>query len=539
MAFVSFLLHGHLPFVYHPEKNKFLEEDWFNEAMTEVYIPLVIMLHELKDKNIKNSFTISLSPTLLSMMSNELLIKKFTSYLDQRIIFLENEVNNYIQFDQSNSNLKSSYNLLNFYKNISDKFINKYQKNIINEFRILRNKNIIEIITTSITHTFSPNFQPYPHYLKLQISSAISDFNSYFGFKPDGFWLPECGYFEGLEQILLENKIKYTIIEAHGILMGDTLPINGVYSPVFSDNGFAFFPRDIDSAKNVWSRQEGYPASVEYRDFHKDIGTEWSDNSRVKKMLHKNIDNEYIKSFTGIKYWAIGEDSNGNKKSYNPFFAKEMTKIHANDFLDKRETINKKISKSMNKPPLFTAPYDMELFGHWWFEGIDFLKNIAVEADKRKNISLTTFSSYLKEYNNHQVINPQYSTWGQNGFSQVWNNENNNRLIIDSHEILDKYEKIIFDIKSKNIENNSNEKKALVMLTKILFLLTSSDWPFLINSGIAAYPTKRFYIHKEDFEKLYIQIENKKIDKKILKDLNFKYPVFSNIKYKDLENYYA
>ncbi len=505
MGFVSFLLHGHLPYVNHPEKESFLEEDWFNEAMAEVYIPLAIMLNDLDKKNLKNQFTLSLSPTLLAMMSNHTLIKKFVKYLQQRIDFLQSELDNYIQFDQKNEQLKPAYALLKKYNEIKFSFISKYNFNIISEFKRLKENSVVEIITTSLTHTFSPNFMPYKSYLHLQIKCALDDFESFFGYRPDGLWLPECGYFEGLEDILLENGLKYTIIEAHGILMGEELPKNGVYAPVYAKNGFVFFPRDIDSAKNVWSRTEGYPASKYYRDFHKDIGTSWDDN-RVYKMLHKNIDNEYIKSFTGIKYWQIGENENGDKNIYDPFIAREMTKSDAEDFIIKRSIIKEKISDLMDKPPLFTAPYDMELFGHWWYEGIDFLKNISLISSKNEEINLTTFSCYLQKFKTHQLLNPKYSTWGQNGFSQVWNNEKNNRIIIESHNILEKFEHLIKLIFSENILLAEIEKEAVVLLTKIVFLITSSDWPFLINSGIYAYTIKRFYIHKEDFEFLLNKI---------------------------------
>jgi 1,4-alpha-glucan branching enzyme len=38
---VALILHAHLPFVRHPEHEHFLEEDWFFEAITESYIPLL------------------------------------------------------------------------------------------------------------------------------------------------------------------------------------------------------------------------------------------------------------------------------------------------------------------------------------------------------------------------------------------------------------------------------------------------------------------------------------------------------------------
>ena len=38
------VLHAHLPYVRHPEYPQFLEEDWFFEALTETYVPIVSVL---------------------------------------------------------------------------------------------------------------------------------------------------------------------------------------------------------------------------------------------------------------------------------------------------------------------------------------------------------------------------------------------------------------------------------------------------------------------------------------------------------------
>jgi len=35
-GYLALVLHAHLPFVRHPEHERFLEEDWFFEAMTEI-----------------------------------------------------------------------------------------------------------------------------------------------------------------------------------------------------------------------------------------------------------------------------------------------------------------------------------------------------------------------------------------------------------------------------------------------------------------------------------------------------------------------
>ena len=40
----------------------------------------------------------------------------------------------------------------------------------------------------------------------------------------------------------------------------------------FNDTDLIAFGRDLDSAKQVWSKHEGYPGDPAYRDFYRDIG---------------------------------------------------------------------------------------------------------------------------------------------------------------------------------------------------------------------------------------------------------------------------
>ena len=51
-GFLALILHAHLPFVRHPEHNRFMEENWLFEAITETYIPLLTVLDRLADDRI-------------------------------------------------------------------------------------------------------------------------------------------------------------------------------------------------------------------------------------------------------------------------------------------------------------------------------------------------------------------------------------------------------------------------------------------------------------------------------------------------------
>ena len=65
---LALILHAHLPFVRHPEHEHFLEEEWFFEAITEAYIPLLRMMQRLMADRVPFKLTMSITPTLCAML---------------------------------------------------------------------------------------------------------------------------------------------------------------------------------------------------------------------------------------------------------------------------------------------------------------------------------------------------------------------------------------------------------------------------------------------------------------------------------------
>ena len=103
-GYLALTLHAHLPFVRHPEYNEFLEERWFFEAITETYIPLLDMLKGLTDDSVPFFLTFNLSPSLCSMLDDNLLKDRFVGYLDRMIELANREVDR-TRFDQQFNNL--------------------------------------------------------------------------------------------------------------------------------------------------------------------------------------------------------------------------------------------------------------------------------------------------------------------------------------------------------------------------------------------------------------------------------------------------
>jgi hypothetical protein len=170
--------------------------------------------------------------------------------------------------------------------------------------------------------------------------------------------LPECAYFPGVENYLQEAEIRWFIVDAHGVLYAEPRPAYGVFAPVLTPNGIAAFARDLESARQVWSRNEGYPGDPRYRDFYRDVGFDL-DLDYVRPYLPSPD----LRGFTGLKYFRITGPT-PDKEVYDRALALAAVETHAAHFLAARREQARKLGEIMDRPPLILAPYDAELFGH-------------------------------------------------------------------------------------------------------------------------------------------------------------------------------
>ena len=83
---------------------------------------------------------------------------------------------------------------------------------------------------------------------------------------------------------------------------------------------------------------------------------------------------------------------------------------HAAHFLHSRIEQFNKIGAIMDRPPIVLAPYDAELFGHWWYEGPEFLDYFVRKAYyDQKVFSLITPHEYLGRHPTQQIARPSAS----------------------------------------------------------------------------------------------------------------------------------
>lgn len=513
------VLHSHIPFIKHPEYEYFLEEHWLYEAISECYLPLLMQLETLQKENVNVKLTVSLTPTLCEMLSDDMLKERYEKYLQKMITLSEKEVERTKHDPQFNNTAKFYLDrftaLFNYYKT-------DLNSNVLAGYKKFKDKRILEIITCAATHGFLPFMAHFDKGVKAQIEVAVNNYQKHFGQKPDGIWLPECAYYQGLETILNDYGIKYFFTDTHGILYSKPRPRYGVYAPVYTKTGTAAFARDFHSSKQVWSSKEGYPGDFNYRDFYRDIGYDL-DMEYIKPYI--SPDGERV--FTGIKYYKITGKSD-YKEPYIRENAINKVSEHAQHFVWKISNQIQELVPLMDRPPLICSPYDAELFGHWWFEGPEFLANTFRHMHNDNAVKPITPSEYLKKYRTNQVVEVNPSSWGDKGYYEVWLNGGNDWI----YRHLDYAVKKISDLAVKYANTtDQNIKRVLNQMCREILLAQSSDWAFLITTGTAVeYAVKRTKEHLHNFLRLE-QMLSDGIDERFLSKCETKDSIFQELSY--------
>jgi 1,4-alpha-glucan branching enzyme len=529
----ALILHAHLPFVRHPEHEHFLEEEWLFEAITESYIPLLRMMQRLVDDLVPFKITMSITPTLCAMLQDELLCERFVRHLDLLIDLAAREQKRNRKHPQLRE-LAKLYIAL--FSETRRHFVDEWKCNLLSVIRELRQTGALEIIASAATHGLLPILhQQSPRAARAQVLIGRDVYIELFGGEASGFWLPECGYTPGLQWILQEANLRWFIVDAHGLLFGTPPPGCSIYGPCYTPAGPAAFGRDPAASRQVWSAHEGYPGDPVYREFYRDIGFDLP-------MEDLQSFAGGTRKFFGIKYHRI-TGRGDEKQLYDRMAAENAAAQHAIHFLKQIHEHIGEISE-VGFEPIIVAPFDAELFGHWWFEGPIFLEQFIRRAANERDVHLTTPSEYLAAHPTQQIVEPAASTWGENGHLAVWLDPTNAWIYPQLQSATDRMIRLApQQINAVVGQPLAGEPPApeitdrvLKQLARELLLAQSSDWPFLMKTGTAPeYATQRTIDHLARFNRLHDQFVTNDLDEEFLRDCEWRNNIFPNVNWR----YYA
>lgn len=533
------ILHTHLPWVLN-HGNWPHGEDWLTEAVAECYIPLLNMLNSLVSENIIPKITFDISPVLCEQLENENFPEIFEKYCRNKITAANQDEVNFKKWAYNPHHIwLASYWSRWYFDRLND-FKNKYDCSIVKSLKHLQDIGAIEIMTCGATHGYLPLLASEKS-VNLQIKLAVENYKKHFDRAPRGIWLPECAYrpsYEwkslipiapfhygrlrpGVEQILAKHEIEYFVVDepltADGIPLGEFADFskerfislnNPEYS--FSANGFDKSPLslyNVSSSENteygtaiaftrhkklamqVWSGQIGYPGEPDYLDFHK---KQWGSMLRYWRVTDNKADMMY-------------------KTLYHPDWTNDKVDLQSNHFIHHIENTANYYNNSTGKFATVCIPFDTELFGHWWFEGPEFLKNLIKGLNYSPYINTATASEQINIIKPVETMRIPEGSWGENNNHDVWSNAENKwtwvALYNDENRLKDIYERI-------DVQNIKFELKRVLLQALREFLLEqASDWQFLIYTKSAKdYAEQRLSFHHSDFNKLcdmaYKIIEN-------------------------------
>src|SRR5262249_27209896 len=146
-------LHAHLPYVRHPEYDRFLEERWFFEAVTETYIPLIKFFDRLRDEEVPFQLTLSGSPPLANMLEDPLLREGTVRHLDLLIQLADSECERTRSWPEVNF-------LAHMYKRLFEEarwiFLERCGTRLVKVFQEYAERGNLELITCAGTHGYLP-----------------------------------------------------------------------------------------------------------------------------------------------------------------------------------------------------------------------------------------------------------------------------------------------------------------------------------------------------------------------------------------------
>lgn len=523
LGYLNLVLHAHLPFVRHPEYCDSFEERWLFEAITETYIPLLLTYESLIRRDIRFKITMSLTPPLMEMLSDELLQNRYMRHMENLMELAEKEK---IRTKNDPDFHATALMYQRKFRQCYDFFVGRCGKNLLRAFREIRDYGALEIITCCATHGFLPIMSVHPEAVRAQIDVGAANYRKHMGSSPRGIWLAECGYYPGHDLFLQRQGIRFFFVDSHGLLLARPKPPYAIYSPVLCpESGVAALARDPDSSRQVWSSIEGYPGDFNYREFYRDAGYDLP-----MEYIAPHIHESGTRINTGVKYYRITGKTE-KKEPYHEERAVERTRAHARHFVSSRIEQCRELAQAMDRPPLITCPYDAELYGHWWYEGPRFIQSLFEEIHRLNyEIEPVTAMDYLEWHPHNPEASPSMSSWGHNGYCEFWLDECNDWIYRHLH----KAQQRMIDLACQYREEKDPLRiRALNQAARELLLAQSSDWAFIIRSATCVeYAEKRTRDHLINFTELFEEIEKGEINIDFLEDIEDRNNIFREIDFR-------
>ena len=468
----ALILHAHLPYI-RPAGKEILEERWLYEAVAETYLPLIWALERLQADGVPARVAISLSGPLLSMLGDPGLMARCRGHLARIADLAALEAS---RLADTALEKAAFYHRDHFARLVVE--LDRRDNNLLGAFKALEEAGLVELFTVAGTHAYLPLLGSDAA-RAAHIEAGAGEFARHFGRRPAGMWLPECAYAPGLDHLLAAADIRWFIAESSTVAAAFP-PVDGPV--VQTPGGVTAFARDPEASRQVWDSKIGYPGDPVYREFYRDAGYDLPLDVVAPYLV------DGIRSDTGLKFYRVtsgGGGADSEKEPWDPQAAMARAAEHARHYAGVISA----------RKGLVVAPFDAELYGHWWFEGPVFIEMLFRALAAGDAVRPVSPSDWLSEHGEAPVARIPAGSWGDGGDYRVWLSRANDWLWPEVHAAERRMAELI--------DEGRMPPHTLNQTARELLLAEASDWPFILYFQTAAdYARERVRRHLERFNAL-------------------------------------
>jgi len=503
----ALVFHSHLPYVLSHNR---LEEEWLLEAVVESYLPLLQVLERLVYQGISPQVTIGLTPVLLEQLADARFAPTLLAYLEQKSRAAEEDRRTF-QAKQEPHLARLAGLWKELYRRTTAFFTDVLSADLIGALHRLQRQGHTEILASAATHAYLP-LLGLDASVRAQVKLGTAAYQRHFRVRPQGFWLPECAYRpaahwtppvggieglhpadrQGIDQLLSASGIRYFVVDSRQLKSSPPdYERHSPYRPYWVDSSrtdsflpVATFGRDFETTARVWQHDTGYPGDPSYLEFHKKQGR------------------------GGLRYWRItdrGADL-AYKQPYVPEWAFAQVSIHATHFAQVLRERLQTHRRQTGERGIVVAAFDTELFGHWWFEGPQWVYELLRQIAGSRDITLVTCGEYLRQSPPQHRISLRESSWGDGGDHRVWWQDGTRRLWRNLYQAECDMQSLGARIRGKKVDQQL--ARILRQCGRELLLLQASDWPFMISTrSTPDHARRRAAQHYDNFQRCQLMGE--------------------------------
>lgn len=428
---IAFVLHSHMPYVEGYGTYPFGEE-WLFDAVVRSHLPVLAVAENV---------TMSVTPVLADQLEDRGVAQRLIDFTREfRVGSAE------LDIEDVEPELRPACEAEAARYRVALAELERLEGDVVSAFSDAQTAGRVELLGSTATHAVMPLVATREGRL-LQLDTGLASHKRRFG-EPKGFWLPECAYEPGLEDLLAAFGIE------HFCLDRSTYERPGEQMAPIRAGGTLAFPIDWEAIQWLWS-MSGYPSDPGHSDFHR-------------------------KSMRGCRPWSIGGDA------YDPPAAEARAREQARKFA---AAIAKRLAAHRDEsgdPGLITFAIDTELLGHWWWEGPAWLEE-ALSALPEAGVRAVTLSQAAADHEPAE-LELRRSTWGEGKDLRTWDSSGVADLTWAARGL---ELRVLREVGAGRLHGDSLPRAARELLA-----VQASDWAFLDYTRQAGdYPLERALDH--------------------------------------------